>query len=173
MTMAVKERSPAVPGRGIGPCGPLARLVGGGLMVGSVAVGSFTGDSGFEPEAWLVGLMAFPALVVAGQAWWIARHPDRFVTLVGRPGQLVTLAAFLVLYGTTWYAPPVGFVSDAALLFIGASMLLAAVRGYPGCEVLAISNALLRRNDRVGCVVFDAIDRLEHGNCGRTTSLSR
>ena len=40
-------------------------------------------------------------------------------------------------------------------------MLLAALRGYAGCEVLSISSWPARRNDRVGCVVFDAIDRLE------------
>jgi hypothetical protein len=130
-------------------------------MVGGVAVGSFTGDGGFEPASWLVGLVAFPAVVVGGQAWWTARHPGRFVALTGPLGQLVTLAVFLVLYGTTWYAPSAGFLSDAALLFFGASMLLAAGRGYAGCEVLSISNWLLRRNDRVGCVVFDAVDRLE------------
>jgi hypothetical protein len=35
--------------------------------------------------------------------------------------------------------------SDAALIFYGASMLLAALRGYAGCEVLAVSNWRLRR----------------------------
>jgi hypothetical protein len=51
--------------------------------------------------------------------------------------------------------------SDAALLFYGASMLLAAARGYAGCEVLAVSNWLLRRDDQVGCLVFSPIDGLE------------
>jgi len=40
-------------------------------------------------------------------------------------------------------------------------MVLAALRGYTGCEVLAISNWLLRRDDQVGCVVFWPIDILE------------
>jgi hypothetical protein len=134
----------------------------------SVAVGALTGDSDFEPEAWLVGLAVFPALVVAGQASWTARHPRRFVALTGMPGKLATSAIFLGLYGTTWYAPPLGVLSDAALLFFGASMLLAAIRGYAGCEVLSISNWLLRRNDQVGCIVFDAVDRVE-----RQSSVSR
>ena len=51
--------------------------------------------------------------------------------------------------------------SDAALLFYGASMLLSAARGYAGCEVLAVSNWLLRRDDQVGCLVFSPIDQLE------------
>lgn len=52
-------------------------------------------------------------------------------------------------------------MSDAALPFYGVSMLLAALRGYAGCEVLAISNWLLRRDDQVGCVVFAPVDHPE------------
>ena len=40
-------------------------------------------------------------------------------------------------------------------------MLLAALRGYAGCEVLAISNWLLRRDDQVGCMVFAPVEDLE------------
>jgi hypothetical protein len=46
-------------------------------------------------------------------------------------------------------------------VFLGASMLLAALRGYSGCESLAISNWLLRRNDQVGCLIFSPLDHLE------------
>ena len=55
----------------------------------------------------------------------------------------------------------VDFTRYAALLFYGVSMLVAAVRGYAGCEVLAISNWLLRRSDQVGCVVFSPLDAVE------------
>ena len=67
----------------------------------------------------------------------------------------LNLAVFLVLY----LLEP---TSDAALLFYGASMLLAAVRGYAGCEVLAVSNWLLGRDDQIGCAVFWPIDQREH-----------
>jgi hypothetical protein len=40
-------------------------------------------------------------------------------------------------------------------------MLLAAVRGYRGCELLAVSNWLLRRDDQIGCVVFSPVDHME------------
>ena len=68
---------------------------------------------------------------------------------------------FLALYLTTWYAPGVDEASDAALLFYGGSMLVASARGYAGCEVLAVSNWLLRRNDQIGCAPFWPIDALE------------
>jgi len=47
---------------------------------------------------------------------------------------------------------------DATLVFLGGSMLLAADRGYGGCETLAIGNWLLRRNDQVGCLLFGPLD---------------
>jgi hypothetical protein len=40
-------------------------------------------------------------------------------------------------------------------------MLLAAVRGDAGCEVLAVSNWLLRRDDQIGCLLFWPIDHAE------------
>jgi len=68
---------------------------------------------------------------------------------------------FLALYLTPAYAPVLSVTSDAALLFYGASMLLAALRGYAGCEVLAVSNWLLGRDDQVGCLLFWPIDHAE------------
>lgn len=146
-------------GRAIGGWGTMARLLVGGYMVGSVVVGSVAGT--FRVESWALGLAVFPALALAWQVHRARRRPQRFVALTGPLGHLLTLGLFLVLYGTAWYAASIAFVSDAALLFFGSSMLLAAARGYAGCEVLAISNWLLRRDDQVGCVVFDPIDRLD------------
>ena len=36
-----------------------------------------------------------------------------------------------------------------------------AARGYAGCESLAITNWILRRDDQVGCVVFSPLDAVE------------
>ena len=71
------------------------------------------------------------------------------------------MLVFFALFLTPWYAPPLSFTSDAALVFYGGSMLLAAVRGYAGCEVLAISNWALHRDDQVGCLVLSPVDHLE------------
>jgi len=35
------------------------------------------------------------------------------------------------------------------------------VRGNGGCEVLAVSNWLLGRDDQVGCLIFSPLDALE------------
>src|SRR5262245_31709389 len=65
----------------------------------------------------------------------------------GPLGHALNLAVFLVLY----LLEP---TSDAALIFYGASLWLAALWGYAGCEVLAASNWLLGRDDQVGCALF-------------------
>lgn len=45
--------------------------------------------------------------------------------------------------------------------FLGVSMLVAALRGYAGCEVLAIPNAITGSRDRIGCVLYTPIDAAE------------
>lgn len=97
-----------------------------------------------------------------------ARHTAARFQATGPGGFALNAVIFLALYLTPFYAPALAFTSDAALIFYGSSMLLAAVRGYAGCEVLTISNWLLHRDDQVGCVVFAPIDHLEHRGSSRS-----
>jgi hypothetical protein len=144
--------------RAIGAAGTLTRVMVGLFLLGSVVAGELS--KGFRPAAWLLGLAAFPAVLLA-LAWLRARWHLARLSATGPVGHAVNAAVFAALYATPWYAPPLRFTSDAALLFYGASMLLAAVRGYGGCEVLAVPNWLLRRDDQVGCVLFAPVDALE------------
>jgi hypothetical protein len=137
--------------RGIGPLGTTARVLVGGLLLGSVTWGHLT--RGFHHAAWLLGLVGFPVLLLAGQ-WLRARRTPSPLRATGPIGHALNLVVFLVLY-------LLEATSDAALLFYGASMLLAALRGSAGCEVLAVSNWLLGRDDQVGCAVFWPIDHRE------------
>jgi hypothetical protein len=82
-------------------------------------------------------------------------------------GVALNCLIFLVLYLTLFSAPAHAFTSDEALIFYGATLLLAAVRGDAGCEVLAVSNWVLRRDDQVGCVVFSLVNHWE-GRAGRS-----
>jgi hypothetical protein len=151
--MAVtKTDPPAIRRRQIGPVGTTARVIVGTLLVGSVAQGHLA--RGFHPSAWVLGLVGFPAVLV-GLQWLRARRTPTRLEATGPVGHALNLAVFLALY-------LLEATSDAALLFYGASMWLAAVRGYAGCEVLAASNWLLRRDDQVGCAVFWPVDQLEH-----------
>jgi hypothetical protein len=145
-------------GRAIGVWGAAARILIGVVLVGSVLYGHAT--RGWHPVAWLFGLIVFPAVVLAA-LWWRARRNRGPLRATQPLGHAINVAVFLALYLTWWYAPAVAVLSDAALIFYGASMLLAAARGYAGCEVLAVSNALLRRDDQIGCAPFWPIDAAE------------
>ncbi len=114
---------------------------------------------GFHLSAWALGLVGFPAVLV-GLQWLRARRTATRLEATGPVAHAVNLAVFLALY----LAEP---TCDAALIFYGASMWLAALRGYAGCEVLAASNWLLGRNDQVGCALFWPVDQLEHHRTGQ------
>ncbi len=130
--------------RRIGPYGTIARvIVGGGFVVGALAVGVSLPDAA-------VGLVGFPGVVLF--ALGLVARSERPLRLFGWRGHClnfgITAAAFS--------ASPVG-----ALLFYGGSTLLAAIRGYAGCEVFAVPNWLRRRDDQISCAVFSPIDNLE------------
>lgn len=145
--------------RAIGPIGTAARiLVGGVWFLGSVVLGQHR--AGFVLAPWALGLVGFPALLLAWQ-WRRARRTPARLQATGPLGFALNAVVFFALYLTPFYAPALSVTSDAALIFYGASMLLAALRGYAGCEVLAFSNWVLHRDDQVGCLLFAPLDHLE------------
>jgi hypothetical protein len=144
--------------RAIGPAGTAARILLGGYMVGSVIEAEIT--HGFTPLMWAIGVIAFPGVLLAAQWAW-ARRGGRQLHATGPIPHLITLGAFMALTLIPEYNRAIDVTGDAAVIFLGASMLLAAARGYAGCEVLAISNWLLRRDDQVGCIVFAPVDFAE------------
>ena len=149
--------------RRIGPAGTAGRAVGGITMLGSVTYGHTVGP--FRPAPWVLGVVGFPALTLGWQVWRTRRNAPP-LQAIGPLPHVLNVAIFFALYLTPDYAPALSVTSDAALVFYGLSMLLAAARGYAGCEVLALSNWLLRRDDQVGCLLFAPIDHLEHGRRG-------
>jgi hypothetical protein len=143
MTTTAKTRN----ARAIGPIGTCARAVVG---LAAIALTLLDGLHWWEAP---LGLVVIPLLVTLGQAWLVRRHPDalREVHQAGACATALIVAPFMII----------PYTSDATWLWLGASMLLAAVRGYAGCEVIAISNWLLRRDDTVGCLLFTPIDQVE------------
>jgi hypothetical protein len=144
--------------REIGPLGAAARVGVGLALLGVVLASQLL--NGFEPASLALGLVGFPATLLALQWLRARRDPTRFEATSPAAAVLNGLV-FLALLLTPWYARPLAVSSDATLLFYGASMLLAALRGYGGCEVLAFSNWVLRRDDQVGCFFFGPLDHLE------------
>lgn len=140
--------------RAIGIAGTIVRVVVGLLFLYPLLAGRFQWDE------LLLGLVGFPLILLLWQRLRL-RRSSAHLQATGPIGFIVNVAVFMALYLTPVYFPPLSMTSDATLIFYGASMLLAALRGYAGCEVLAISNWLLRRDDQVGCVLFSPIDALE------------
>jgi hypothetical protein len=150
-------------GRAIGLLGTSARTVVGIALLTSVIGGHAM--LGWHVLPWLLALVVFPGVLVVWHGLR-ARRGAPTLQATGPMGHTINIGVFFALYLTPWYAPALAATSDAALIFYGASMLLAALRGYAGCEVLAVSNWLLRRDDQIGCVVFWPIDRADQRHPG-------
>jgi hypothetical protein len=160
--------------RHIGGIGTAARVILGlafvvlGLTGGRVSVMHGQVGIGFEPLSVAVGLLGFPAVVLAWQ-WIRARIVPTRLQATGPGSTALNMFVLAALLLTPLYAPGLSFTSVAALIFYGASMLLAALRGYSGCEVTAISNWILGRDDQVGCLVLSPVDDLERRLRGSST----
>lgn len=149
----------------LGAVGVLARVAVGSALVGSVVEGHLSGDLRLGP--WVLGLVGFPLAALALHRWWSLRSPAP-ICATGAAGHLAGVTVFFALYLTWWYAPGLDMTSDAVLLFYGTSMLVAAARRDPSCEMLALSNWALGRDDVIGCALFLPVDRLERRHVMRS-----
>lgn len=161
--------------RQIGGIGTAARVVLGlaflvlGVTGARVSVMHGQVEIGFVPLSVAIGLVGFPAVVLAWQ-WLRARIAPTRLEATGPGSTAINMLVLAALLLTPLYAPPLSFTSVAAFVFYGASMLLAALRGYSGCEVTAISNWILGRDDQVGCLVLSPVDDLERRLTGSSNS---
>ncbi len=148
--------------RAIGVIGTIGRvLLGLGFLYLAFTDGGKP-EWGLQWQGPVLGLVVFPAVVLLFQAVRL-RFTNETLNATGGLGFCLNFAIGAVLYA-------IPFTRDAMLLFYGSSLLLAAARGYAGCESLAISNWLLRRDDQVGCVVFSPLDAVEARATGNATA---
>jgi hypothetical protein len=147
--------------RQIGPLGTLARIAGGALAIAlPIALDGLT-----LLEAALA-LIALP-LIAAIAAPLITSTFRRLApnalgsrhAICCAPG--CSLIAVMVLANSALVAPTSADGNVTIWVWLGASMLIAAARGYGGCEVLAVSNLITGRRDQIGCILYTPIDRLE------------
>ncbi len=129
--------------------GSVARLVVG--VVASVAAALI----GVSRTDLLLGLVVLPIVEVAIAAARGTNAPQ--LRLYGNAGHCINWGIGIIVFS---------FIPVAALLFYGASILLAFARGYAGCEILAISNWLRRRDDQIVCPIFSPIDHAEARRAG-------
>ena len=140
--------------RAIGIVGTIARLILGVIFLSPLS------HRQFQWYELLAGLIGVPLIILVIQRIRLI-WDESPLQATGFTAFILNMVVFLALYLTPVYFPPIGFTSDIVLIFYGASMLLAAANGYAGCEVTAISNWILGRDDQVGCVIFSPIDAVE------------
>ncbi len=132
---------------------PISRLLRAALglgMVGMVApaLQGASWQSRLEVLGVVVGLMALYTvvhLVVSRYFGWL--HPWIGAAIAVTPAFLVFLSG--------------GVFAAGAVVFIGASLLLIAALGHPGCEVLAFPALVLGRRTHLACILLSPIDWVE------------
>jgi hypothetical protein len=146
--------------RQIGPIGTASRVA-----VGVIAIALPITLSGIG--WWDIGaaLVAYPLIVTAASAVVTAAYSSLAPEALGRrhalcsgPACVLGLVMVAIAVGVSALTPVDGV---ALWVWLGASMLLAAARGYGGCELLAFPNAITARRDQIGCFLFTPIDRAE------------
>ncbi len=146
-------------GREIGALATAARVAGGLLLVAVATL-----PDGISSWDVVAGLVALP-LVAAAVAWLVRlayqrRAPERLTRrdALSDPGLWVLGLVIAIATALTFVTP---IDAPAIWLFFGVSMLVAALRGHAGCEVVALPNVLFGREDRVACVLYGPLDAVE------------
>ncbi len=146
--------------REIGSIGTLTRVLGG---IAAFAIPAALG--GLELWDLAAGLAGLP--LIAALAFVLVRSAyERWVLggIAAQGGTCWGAACWLLVIVVAAFVPVAALTpvtGTAFWLWIGASLLLAAARGYGGCEILAFPNVLAGRRDQVGCMLYTPIDRAE------------
>ena len=142
-------------GRTIGPWGTAARTAAAAATFAWALATPHDRPLGHLPGAGLLWWNALLGLVLvpgAATAVLRLRGRDAAPLRAGHAAQCLAVIAFVAVAQVL----PV-----AMLLALGASFVVQIVCGDGGCEFLAIPNWLLRRDDRLFCLLFTPIDALE------------
>ena len=147
--------------RDIGPIGTAARVVGG-LIAIAVPV-SISGFSWWDAAAAFIALplvaTGAAVLVTAGYRVLAPDALTRRRALCSGPACWLVAISVAAAVAIDALTPASGAV--ALWVWLGGSMLVAAARGYGGCEVLALPNLFTGRRDQIGCILYTPIDRAE------------
>lgn len=147
--------------RSIGPIGTGSRIVGGLIAITlPIALGGF---GWWDAAAVFIALpliaTASATLVTEAYARLDPAALDARHAFCSPPACALVGLVVAAYVGLTFATPLNGSV--ALWVWLGGSMLLAAARGYGGCEVLAIPNLITGRDDQIGCMIYTPIDRAE------------
>jgi hypothetical protein len=146
--------------RDIGPIGTATRILGGVIAITLPAAlsGIIWWDVG-------VALVALPlaALVAGAAVTWVYERlaPQalaRREVICSGPACWTWVIVIVAAVGLSSLTPA---TAVAFWVWLGVSLLVAAVRGYGGCEVLAFPNLIRGRREQIGCMLYGPIDAAE------------
>ena len=104
-------------------------------------------------------MIALPVIAFTVVAALRMRQPRGAAGASLRGQGMVAIALVIAIATALTFVTPVD--APAIWLFFGVSMLVAAVRGQGGCEVVALPNVLFGREDRVSCILYGPLDAVE------------
>ena len=151
-TLTIDTTTDPMTKRRIGPVGTTVRVAGGiALLYLAGGAGGLSWDvQWFDP---VIGLAVLPAIMLA-VGLVARRHQTGPLRLTGPMWICLNCAVIVALVANPYTA-------GGALLVYGATMLIAAWLGQPGCEITVIPNVILRRDDQIGCPTLSLIDEAE------------
>jgi len=138
--------------RRIGPVGTAVRVAGGlGLLYLAGGVDGLSWNvQWYDP---IIGLGVLPTIMLA-VGLVARRRRSGPLRLTGPTWTCLHCAVIVALVANP-------YTGGGAALFYGATMLIAAWRGQPGCEITVIPNVILRRDDQIGCPTLSLVDEAE------------
>jgi hypothetical protein len=140
--------------RAIGPIGTVIRFVIGTFIVVLAIVDSPDRGAGW----WDIGAAVIVLPLIAVGAGALVR--TEFTRIRSRIILTLLAIAIVVILGTILtFVTPANRV--AIFLFFGISMVVAAARGYDGCEILALPKLILGRRIDLWCPLYTPIDTAE------------
>lgn len=157
-------------GRDIGWVGTVSRVIGG-----TAAIALPVALHGFGWREAGVAFVALPLIafiaatgLTAGFKQVAPKLLEQQHLICSAPGCLLVAIMIASAAGLAALTGANGNVS--VWVWLGSGMLLAAVGGYGGCEVLAIPNLITGRRDQIGCILYTPIDRLESAHNHRASA---
>ena len=136
--------------RRIGSIGTSTRLL---AAAGLLYLALFDGTS--WGLTWYDGALALGIVTATLALGLVARRYARgSLHFMGSAGVALNCAVIVALLVNRYTA-------GGAELFYGATLIVAAWRGQPGCEATVLSNLILGRDDQIGCPAFSPIDDAE------------
>lgn len=126
----------------------LAGLVLLALGVHALTGATLTGGLALRIAGWMAVLVALYLMVhLAVRRWTPDLHPWA--------GAALALLPAVVLWATG------GARALSVILFIGLSLVVAAVRSDGGCEVMSLPAIFTGHHTHLACLLFSPIDRVE------------